>query len=412
MSRALPCILILALLLILTGASSGAEIIDILAIGAVLPADSPIVSILEPDPGIRQTLVPTRHASAMDPETAKRYVRLYFPKSYAHLGEYEFIIYVAAPDVRPLTNRQIDFLKRSTSGGTPALADQGGISSDEVFRQAWVASGLHELFPNDASSVISHGVEHSLGTSSFRIEVRVDPTLPRVLRPFVDLGLEEILVSHGWYVVPKQGALIWAYMEGMFPAYQRDFPWLFSMQYDSGLTWNLGDNFVSSFWGSRYGECRNPYRTDVLMNIIYHSLGLELPDDILQVHRQREMFDEYLESKRHLLGVLEFVDSFGARTSDIQRRIEETDLIRDQARISYLEQRYQRSEDQLGEALEELENLEAEAVEAKNEALTWVYISEWTVTSATLIISGLVLHQLMIRRRLYSSTKTTSWKEN
>ena len=41
------------------------------------------------------------------------------------------------------------------------------------------------------------------------------------------------------------------------------------------------------------------------------------------------------------------------------------------------------------------------AVSVKDEALFWVYISEWLVTSSVAIISGATVWTLMIRRRAY-----------
>jgi hypothetical protein len=409
--KATAALLALVLCSSLAGCFGLREPIRILSIGAVLPADSPIVSILEPEPAAVQTLVPTRRASEMESDVAKRYVRLYFPKTAEILQEYDFVLYAAAPDVRPLTVTQVDMLRRATEGGTPALADQGGISSSEAFRQAWIASGLHEMFPNDASSVLSQGVEHSLGASTFTIDVREESGLPPVLTPFADLGIEGIVVSHGWHVVPKQGSRIWAEMEGLFPERGIEYPWLFSITYQEGLTWNLGDNFVSSFWGTFYGECRNPYRTDVLMNIIYYSTGRELPEDILQVHRQREGFADYLEQRRFLLGLIEFADNFGANTAPIHAGVEEADAVEADAEELYLEQEYELCQATMEEAFAMLSELGDTAVRAKDQALFWVYLSEWLATTATLIVSGLVVHQLMVRRVLYAPARTTTLVE-
>lgn len=386
------------------------QTIRILSIGAVLAGDSPIVKILAPEPAVQQTLVPTRHASEMDPETARRYVRLYFPKTHDRLKDYDFILYVAAPDVRPLTTSQISQLRRVTEDGTPALADQGGISSYEPFRDAWIASSLHEMFPNDAASVLSHGVAHSLGASNFRVSVKRDSYLPPVLTPFTDLGIESIIVSHGWYVVPKQGSMIWAEMKGLFPGKGSQFPWLFSMKYVNGLTWNLGDNFVSSFWGSTYGECRNPYRTDILMNVIIYSIGRDLPEDVLVVHNQRKAFAEYLEQRRFLLELVEFADSFGANVAKLYLGVEEADSVRDEAKGSYLDQDYAKAQEHLVYAFELFSDLNKEAIKSKDRALLWVFASEWMVTTATLIIAGYILHLLMIKKYLYIETGSTSFK--
>jgi len=386
-------------------ASDGTKV---LALGAVLLGDSPIVTILAPEPGLELTLVPTRHAFEMDPQAAQRYVRLYFPRRYDELAGYDFVLYVAAPDVRPLTASQITQLRRAAEEGVPSLADQGGISSYDSFRDAWMASGIYEIFPNDAPSVVAHGVTHSLGVSTFKISVRKDSSLPPLLTPFVPLGIERLTVSHGWYVVPKQGSTIWADMKGLFPGEGRDFPWLFSTRFGKALTWNLGDNFVSSFWSSVYEDCRNPYRTDVLVNILNYGMGKDLPRDVLLVHALRTSFGRYLEGRSFLLEVVEFADRFGANVARVYEGLEKTDSLVDRGKLDYLNQDYEATGEKVGRALAKLASLNEEAVKSRERALLWVYASEWMTTTGVSILSGYILYALMIRRRLYSSASHTS----
>ncbi len=404
-------ILALALGALVLGEASGTnEPIRILSIGAVLPGDTPIVEILAPEPSVQQTLVPTRRASEMEPKTAQRYVRLYFPKTYDRLREYGFIMYVAAPDVRPLTTIQMSHLRRATEEGIAAFADQGGISGYEAFEAAWMASGLHEMFPNDAAAVVEHGVAHSLGLSTFRVSISMEESLPEVLKPFSALGIEDLVVSHGFYVVPRQGATIWGEMKGLFPEKGRSFPWLMSMEFQAGLTWNLGDNFISTFWASKYGEMYNPFRTDVLMNVILFSVGRDLPDDILLVHNQRRAFGDYIQRRRFALEVVNFAETFGARVAKLYSMLEEADSVRNEAQESYLNQDYEASTAAMAQAFGLMADLNSEALKAKDTAMMWVFASEWMVLTGTSIVAGWALHFLMIRRRLYSEAGRTAYR--
>ncbi|MBU7004998.1 MAG: hypothetical protein HXS50_05485 [Theionarchaea archaeon] len=389
-----------------------ADYIKIFSIGAVLAGDTPIIEILEPEPAVRMALLPTRRASEMEPETARRYVRLYFPKTYDDLRSYDMILYVAAPDVRPLTTGQIQLLRRATEEGVPAFADQGGISGYESFEDAWMASGLHEIFPNDAPAVVQHGVEHTLGLNTFTIAINRDDSLPRVLSPFIDLGVERYVVSHGFYVVPRQGAISWGDMKGAFPEKGTSTPWLMSIDYEGTLTWNMGDNFVSSFWGSRFGEMRNPYRTDILMNVILHSVGRELPLDILEVHNQREAFGRFIQQRRFLLEVIDFAEDFGANVGGLYESLREVDAAVDHAKSAYLDQDYEESGSLMADVFDSLENLNAEAFDAKDRALAWVFASEWMAITGTSIVTGWVLHFLMVKRRLYSESGRTSFRDS
>jgi hypothetical protein len=48
-----------------------------------------------------------------------------------------------------------------------------------------------------------------------------------------------------------------------------------------------------------------------------------------------------------------------------------------------------------------------EAIRLKNEAMFWIYVSEWLVVSSATIISGSALWSLMVRRKMYRETGVT-----
>ncbi len=48
-----------------------------------------------------------------------------------------------------------------------------------------------------------------------------------------------------------------------------------------------------------------------------------------------------------------------------------------------------------------------EAKDAKDSALLWIYVIEWMATTATALMSGVVVWWLMIRRRLYREVTVT-----
>jgi hypothetical protein len=51
--------------------------------------------------------------------------------------------------------------------------------------------------------------------------------------------------------------------------------------------------------------------------------------------------------------------------------------------------------------------LSDDAVKLKSRALRWVYLTEWLVTTGTLLASGYVAYSLLVRRRLYREIGTT-----
>ena len=50
------------------------------------------------------------------------------------------------------------------------------------------------------------------------------------------------------------------------------------------------------------------------------------------------------------------------------------------------------------------------ALRAKQTALFWVYVIEWLVVTATLLVCATVLWALMVRRRLYREVSATRIK--
>jgi hypothetical protein len=57
-----------------------------------------------------------------------------------------------------------------------------------------------------------------------------------------------------------------------------------------------------------------------------------------------------------------------------------------------------------------MDQAEIVAEEVKNEALLWVYLTEWLSVSGTALIVGFVLWTLMVRRRLYREVETTTFR--
>ena len=46
-------------------------------------------------------------------------------------------------------------------------------------------------------------------------------------------------------------------------------------------------------------------------------------------------------------------------------------------------------------------------MEVKDSAMFWVYLTEWCAITAAILISGVVLWGLMVRRRLYREVYTS-----
>jgi len=401
---------ILCLVLMLSSAA-GERRLSLLLIGHVVPSYNPVTTFLDPDPSVRYTVVPTSesHALPLTESEAKRFVKQYFPRTYEGLSSYDFIMY-SIPYILPLTNRQITWLREAVKEGScPSLTDQGGLRMDVQYAEFWVNAGMSDLFANDAEKVLQSG-RVAYSQAGYHLSVNRNAQ-HQVLLPLVPLGLERIPALGLFHTIPKEGAITIAWAKGHFgelPEAPDHAPWLMFYQYGKGSTWTLCDNFVNPFWcGMYYGRVQGELQTDVLMNIIWHSAGRSLPADAMLVHRMRIEFREYIERRSLQVSVVEFVDRLGANLAPVERVLKEADQTKSESEELYLDQRYEEASSRLSMAFDLLSQAADISLKQKRRALFWVYLIEWAAVSATLMICGVAVYTLMVRRRYYRDVTTT-----
>lgn len=389
----------------------GAERINLVLIGHVVSSYNPVTMFLDPDPSVRYTMVPTSdsYAAPLSDSDAKRYVKQYFPRTYEDLAKYDFIMY-SIPYIVPLTLKQISWLKDAVKlGDCSALTDQGGLRMDIQYAEFWVNSGMSDVFANDAEKVLQVG-KVTYSNAGYRVKVNREAQ-HQVLLPLISLGIEKIPALGLFHTIPKEGSVVTAEAVGYFgdlPGSPNTAPWLMHYDYDKGSTWTLCDNFVNPFWcGMYYGKVQGDLQTDVLMNMIWYSVGLELPDDAALVHQMRISFRDYIEKRSLQISVIEFVDRLGANLVPVENVINQADLAKAEAEELYLDQYYDESSERLSDAFDRLEEATELSLAQKRRALLWIYIIEWAAVTGTLMICGVAIYSLMVRRRYYREVSTT-----
>jgi hypothetical protein len=183
---------------------------------------------------------------------------------------------------------------------------------------------------------------------------------------------------------------------------------VFYWKWNNSITFTLRDMVGNSFWwASSTGA--NPYSLDIVANIIWFSIGRDLPEDPLMVHDLRRRFFDYNIRKRLLVSLLEFVEKFGANPVNEYTQLMEVDKLHQQGRDLYLDMDFESAYDTMGIALDEIQVLDGEVMKLKDKALTWIYLVEWLVTTGVLLISGFAVWSLMVRRALYREVRVTRW---
>ena len=113
------------------------------------------------------------------------------------------------------------------------------------------------------------------------------------------------------------------------------------------------------------------------------------------------------EMRSYLIELLSFVETFGGRIDKLHAWIVEADELKALADQSYLEGDFDECLVRLADVKEEHLAISLGAIEAKRDALFWVYVVEWCSLMATFMVSGIILWSLMIRRRLYREVSTS-----
>lgn len=399
------------LLIALLQTASGAERIRVLLVGQVTPEHCPAPIWFDSEPMVEYSLVPTKYYNVMTLAEAQRFVRLYLPRSREDMAMERFFMFIN-PYFEPMTVVQIDNMRyamvETGSGGFQSL---GGITIDWAsVNWPWVQSSLAPIFPNDPNAYNVWEQHKSTGNQPYKVEVNQDPGLAPVLKMFIPLGIEEV---RGYWtivlIVPQEGATVWGRARGAYVQYSREPPvaWLLSWEYGKSMTWSVADDLDCPWWGDTYYASDQEYGLDIMMNIILHSLGRPLPDDIMLVSTVRDDFERYGARTSTISAFLDFAEKFGADPRRIVEEKTQIDAVMDEARQMYLDGLYQDALDKSEEAHKGLEDLERMAIKLKDQALMWVYIIEWAAVTGTCMITGYVLYALMLKRSLYRQVSVT-----
>lgn len=403
------CLIALVLLVLAQGVA-GSDVMNVLLIGQVTEEHCPAPSWFEHEPLVDFSLVPTKYYQVMSYEEAQRFIRVYFPRGADEVADYDFFMFIN-PYFEPFIPRQIDELRTAiVEGGSGAFQTLGGITIDWTnVNWPWIQSSLAEIFPNDPLAHEAWEGQKESGNLPYFVIVNQDPALPPVLKLFVPVGIQEV---RGYWtivlIVPQQGATVWARAVGAYPKAADSPPaWLLSWRYGKGMTWSVGDDLDCPWWSNTYKPSDQQYGLDILDNIMLHSMGRPLPDNIALVNAVRRAFSQYHERASTLVSFLDFVERFGVSTAKLAEERLAADAVRDRAMQQYLDGLFQDALDTSEEAAEDLGQIEMKAMRMKDRALMWVYLIEWCAVTGTGMVTGYILYALMLKRRLYREVSVT-----
>ncbi len=370
--------------------------IGLLCIGDTSYGESPILGWLTLDFAVQWQELPTNVQGVLTNQEAIKMTRIYTPRTLERLLDQYDMLLLLEPKMQWFSLTEMDRFKRSVDAGVSVLLTMWGQDPGYL---SLVQTELANVFPQDFPQV-----HKTAELAPFRIEVVENN--PPVLDVFIPLGIERITGEDTRPMFPKQGSTVWAWANK---------PSLSKIPKDEFIiSWSYGDNDAENWvigidvdesWFRRTSG--NEYGGDLVLNMIYYSVGKELPPDILLVHQLRDSFHKYNIRKNLIFSTIDFIHDFGANTMELERAVGEADDGRSVARTLFLEGEYDASYQKIQEMIEKVIELNQEAVRLKERALLWIYLTEWFAVTGTAVLAGFVLYSLMIRRRLHREVGIT-----
>ncbi len=361
------------------------------------------------DPMIKITLVPLV-GELSSPQTVGRTMRVYYPRTYESLVENDVVVFEEAPlGWADYTNFYPDILgwfKKMVLDGGKAVCMFGG---DACFGSgvqspypSWEETPVADILPVDiipGGNMNAPGwpspwnlfplkvkfIDDIMGLSRLPWDTAPEPNfiLPLNAVNFRDGATKVAVCTHG----SKKWPLIafWEIGDGRSLA--------FTAVYGSGGTRDLRDK-----WEWYY---------DFISYMIYNAAGVPTPEDINLPHLFREKMRTFRSLRNFAYRSLDFVSRLGGNTAKIERRLGEMSAKRDDLSVLYLSGDFEDVMDRSDEVLRDMTDILEDIGTLEKRTMFWIYLTEWCVVSATMVLSGWVLYFVMIRRALYREVGTT-----
>jgi len=355
-------------------------------------------TVIDYDPAIRTTLVPSRADYVGGYDIALRNMRAYMPRTRERLAE-DFDL-VLMSDTDPLIFRPewIDWISGSVVDDGLALLWLGSIVHYGSMDIVWEGTTVADILP------ASQAPGNCMLSEPFYFEITDENEELMGALPWEDSPPLANLNTQ----VARDGSAQWARAIGS------------RSRHPLMTHWEIGDGAVLCF-ASKFPAGVLPWAREwslfpqAMIYMVYRLSGKPLPEDPLLFEEMLRCFIEFSEMGSLLESMMDWVEKFGGNTLRLRERQDTITGIRSDAEGAYLSGDYQGAMDLLRESRDEQVSMREEIVEAKDEAMLWVYLTEWYTLLGTLMISSYILMELMVRRRLYREAGTSRmglWGKN
>jgi hypothetical protein len=347
------------------------------------------------DPKVRWIPVPA-HAWSMGKE-AFRMLRLYLPRSKERfLDEFDVVV-ICGMEALHLRPDFQEWLKEGMEqeGIGFVMADDSSSFGTSGTHTSWYIVPLGDLLPVEDKPV---------GGSPYgsREAFHIIPAIPG--HEFTrNIPWNEVWVIANNRPWPREGSTVVTRMSeehvinrnGVQMVY-----WDLGPAGGRSVAWMQAWNANPEFWRWRYSY-------DVIAHVAYYAARAEIPEDLVLMHNLRSMIGDYYFNRVYAISTLEFADKFKANTRGVEAMLKEVEDAKKEADRMFVDQEYEGSSAVMSGLLVDLEGVIEMAIEAKDNALFWIFVIEWFVVTGTSMVAGALLWSLMVRRRLYHEVGET-----
>jgi hypothetical protein len=125
--------------------------------------------------------------------------------------------------------------------------------------------------------------------------------------------------------------------------------------------------------------------------LILYSRGKPLVADIHARREARTLLSTFNSQKSLVLSLFEWADKFGGNIIPLSIQLTKLEDDVEGTTARYLDQEYQHAISMMDSIAPRIIKITEEAIEAKDQALIWIYLSEWLAVTSTAVISGIIV---------------------
>ena len=380
--------------------------VGVLYTGDPYPGRTPYIH-MKAEPMLQVTPIQASrdHYAGISAPDIKRAIRVYMPRTYNSLISTYDVVIISDSNVFSFTNDHLDWFKRGVEDDGLGLVMIGG---HETFgthggHADWGVTQVGDVLP----------VETNFGwyEDGKVTMVAEDNVFIKSLPWRPDLFFLQKYASN--IVTPKDGSHVLAVDTiggtSKFSGYENPFfsTWEYPPETRKGRTFAMTGDWTP---GGGAAFLRWEYLPDFATNLMLYCSHRPIPQDLDLVHTVRMRLASLTYRRMIIVSLIDFVERFGANPRRILVAVQEFDEVSTRASNLYLEQDFTKALESANMALELMKEAEEISDNVKNEALLWVYLTEWLVVSGTSLICGFGIWSLMIRRRLYRKVGVTTFR--